>query len=62
MRSIVAIREVLTWWLTNLIDVKLHIDQWHPLVSIAVVLEHTVECLRDVLHNKIQEQLIPACG
>jgi hypothetical protein len=47
---------------TNLIHVELDVDKRHPLVGVAVVLKHTVQRLRDVLHHNVQEQLVPGCG
>lgn len=40
---------------TNLIHVKLDIYKRHSLIGIAVVLEHTIQRFRDILHDKVEE-------
>lgn len=36
-----------------LISVKFHIDEWHPLVYTAVVLQYSIHSLGNVFHYQI---------
>lgn len=45
-----------------LICIKLHINERHPLVCIAVMLQNPVHGLRDIFHYQIQKKLIFTCS
>lgn len=47
---------------TDLIHIKLHKDKRHPLIGIAVMLQHTVKGFRHILHDQVEEKLISAGG
>lgn len=38
--------------------VEFHVDQWHPLVHLVVVLDDAVHCLWHVLEHKVKVELI----
>lgn len=47
--------------ISYLICIQFHVDEWHPLVHTAVMLQHAIHILRDVLHHQIQKKLIFTC-
>lgn len=48
--------------LLYLVCIKFHIDERHPLVHIAVMLQDPIKCFWDILHDQVEEKLIFACG